>query len=200
MRRFSLPTLSVSVLALGLVAAPVTIDLQKELIGAKFAWAKGNGHGEGGGGGNGHAHGQDKAGKSADTDVSSTGSDEGTEVGGTEVEGQNQEHGLPSKAIDNKTNSGAYHSANAPDPNATEAADSKAPNPNSAVSYSRAPTEAPAEPTGNDPTTEQPAGEEPVGGTPPNTVEGEPTSGDPVGETPGVVEGEPSGDPTTSSL
>src|SRR5215470_1565014 len=103
--RFSLLA-AASMLALGLAAAP--------------ALAKG-GNGHGGGGGNGHGVGHDVSGSSQDTSTS------------TDVEASDTEDGLPSKAIDNKTNSGAYHSANAPDPNATESTDGKAPNPNSAV-------------------------------------------------------------------
>ena len=114
----------------------------------------GNGHGDGGG--NGHGVGHDVSG-STDT---STSTDADT-------------RSLPSKAIDNKTNSGAYHSVNAPDPNALESTDSKTPNLNSAVNYSRAPSETPQDPSTTDDSADNP--------TDGDTTDGETTD---TGDTP----------------
>jgi hypothetical protein len=189
MTRFSIPALAtVSVLALGLIAAPASIDLQDELIGAKSAWAKGGngggngGHGGGHGGGNGGGHGhgqggQEKAGKS---DVSSVDTGDEPDVGEDDEEGEEEgkTKTLPDQAIAGKTNSSAFNSAN-------YGLDTV--NPNSAVAYSKEVTE---EPTGEEPTGEEPTGEEPTGE--------EPTGEEPTGETP-VVDGEdPATDPTST--
>lgn len=58
MTRFSLPTLaSASLLALAMIAAPASVDLQHSAIGAKSAWAKNGGGDHGGGRGRGHGNG-----------------------------------------------------------------------------------------------------------------------------------------------
>jgi len=100
----------------------------------------------------------------------------------------------------------------------SKARTAKAPNLNSAVNFSRAPSETPDEPTGTEPTTEEPTGGDPAAETPPDATGGEPTSGDPAAETPpdatggeptggdpaaetsGGEQTEPSGDPAASSL
>jgi hypothetical protein len=135
MTRFSIPALaSVSVLALGLIAAPATVDLQDEVIGAKSAWAKGNGGGNGGGHGGGQGQGRDKAGKSGETEVSSTEADE-LEDGDEEEPTTGKT--LPETALEGKRNSAAYHSANyvGGETAATSSSTGK-PNANSAVTYS----------------------------------------------------------------
>jgi hypothetical protein len=142
MTRFSIPALaSVSVLALGLIAAPATIDLQDEVIGAKAAWAKGNGgNGGGGGHGGGQGHGRDKAGKSGETEVSSveTEGEAVDETAGEEEEEAPTGKSLPQTAIDGKTHSSAYHSANYVGGDATATSSTgKTVNSNSAVFYSR---------------------------------------------------------------
>ena len=190
MTRFSIPALaSVSVLALGLIAAPATIDLQDEVIGAKAAWAKGNGGGNGGGGGHGggQGHGHDKAGKSGESEVSSveTEGEAVDETAGEEEEEAPTGKSLPQTAIDGKTHSSAYHSANYVGGDATATSSTgKTVNSNSAVSYSKAPTEEP-EDTG---TTPDDTGTTPddTGTTPDDTTAGTeetpPTEGTPVAE------------------
>jgi hypothetical protein len=189
MTRFSLPALaSVSVLALGLVAAPVSFDLGSDLIGASSAWAKNGGNGNGGqggghGGGQGGGHGHGQSGKSGETEVSST--DDVDDVENPE-EGEDEEEAktktLPDTAIAGKTNSSAFNSANYTGGVGTTSTTGKTPNPNSAVAYSQEATEDPGT------TPEDPSGtpEDPNAPEDPNQTPEEPT------ETPE----EPS-DPTT---
>jgi hypothetical protein len=144
MIRFSLPALaSVSVLALGLVAAPVSIDLGDDLIGASSAWAKngGNGHGGGQGGGQGGGHGHGQSGKSGETEVSSTEGDEDVE----EPEVPEDDYNFAEPALTGKMNSSAFNSAN-------YGLDTV--NKNSAVAHSVDPNAAPEDPgeTPDDPT------------------------------------------------
>jgi hypothetical protein len=178
MTRFSIPALaSVSVLALGLIAAPATVDLQDEVIGAKSAWAKGgNGGGTGGGNGGGHGHGRDKAGKEAGTEVSSTDTDDLEE--GDEEEPTTGKS-LPQTAIDGKTNSSAYHSANyVGGETAATSTTGKTVNENSAVKFSTdqgTTTDTPDEGEGED------DGEETADGEG-DDVEGDDVEGDDVPE------------------
>jgi hypothetical protein len=172
MTRFSIPALaSVSVLALGLIAAPATVDLQDEVIGAKSAWAKGGkGGGNGGGNGGGHGHGRDKAGKEAGTEVSSTDTDDLEE--GDEEEPTTGKS-LPQTAIDGKTNSSAYHSANyVGGETAATSTTGKTVNENSAVSYSKGPDDTSTTPdnTGTTPDGTTPDGTTPDGTTPDGTT------------------------------
>jgi hypothetical protein len=140
MTRFSIPALaSVSVLALGLIAAPATVDLQDEVIGAKSAWAKGgngggNGGGHGGGQGGGQGRGHEKAGNSGETEVSATETDE-LEDGDEEEPTTGKT--LPETALEGKRNSAAYHSANyVGGETADISSTGKTVNSNSAVNYS----------------------------------------------------------------
>ncbi len=157
-----LPALaSASLLALGLVALPAGLDLQQGAIGFHAAYAAKGGNGHGGGKG----HGQDKSGSSAGAEASSTDT----------TEGEGEEKSLPEQAIQGKTNSSAYHSANSAfGSTETTTLGGKTPNENSAVSYSQPPSaEAPTgeTPTGEEPVAEEPTTEEPTEETP--VVEGE---------------------------